>query len=464
MNTINTSPYNHAHAQATSDDSPITPPPLPAVEVETETTQDRRKLMTQQLPKLLRWLGGISLIAAAITFLLRGWVDAESLTRYFSFYGLTVALTGAGLFCALRWKEDKGARTFLALAAALIPAHFAQLGAMVYAEHLGQAADLPGRFAVFQFSPVDTGILVGTIALAIVTLTGVAYTGFSAMARAGAKRLSGLFLATNALLLLPMRDGDIVAGIAFLSMVLLLVADRFFFAPKASLNNWDGLAMRTLLFAPVALLMFRSIAMYELSGALVGVVLFALACVFFIGTPRLISNSTLQHISQFMGASLLLPTWLMISKELFNLRPETALPLVVLPWALSLGALSFASVGSGRNYRRAAALFAVGACVLQLFNYDTSWASVLCIIISALSIVVAFVMQEKGLILCGAVGLVLGLGYHMSYALTLYREYLWVSLALTGIVSVLAGSFIERHWQVIGQRTRLLATRWKNWA
>jgi hypothetical protein len=96
--------------------------------------EPEKKSRLAALPALLRFLGAIVLVASAATFMLQSWPGMDHLMRYYSFLGFTVLLTGAGFFCGLRLKEDKGARTFLATAAAVIPVHFAQLGALIYSQ------------------------------------------------------------------------------------------------------------------------------------------------------------------------------------------------------------------------------------------------------------------------------------------------------------------------------------------
>jgi uncharacterized membrane protein len=102
--------------------------------------EEKASINVDMLPKAMRWLGGIILTTAALTFIIQGWNDLNSIGRYYSFVQFSFVLTLCGIFCGVKVKEDKGARTFLGLATAMVPALFCQLGAMVLSlnSHINQ--------------------------------------------------------------------------------------------------------------------------------------------------------------------------------------------------------------------------------------------------------------------------------------------------------------------------------------
>src|SRR5947207_13637040 len=81
----------------------------------------------------LRWLGALTFLAAGGGFLVEGWTDAATLRREIAWSVVTVGLTVLGIVSARRLRDAAGARVFLGLAAATIPAHFAQVGAETWA-------------------------------------------------------------------------------------------------------------------------------------------------------------------------------------------------------------------------------------------------------------------------------------------------------------------------------------------
>jgi hypothetical protein len=139
-----------------------------------------------KLGRLLRIIGSAVLIAAAMAFLVQRWGSMNDILRYVSFLGFTAVLTGAGFLCGVRIKEDKGARTFLSLAAGMVTVNFAQLGALIFSttghREMGM---IPGVF--LWRAPSLTAALL-TMAGAIAVLIPVTYVSMRVMMR-GRERL-----------------------------------------------------------------------------------------------------------------------------------------------------------------------------------------------------------------------------------------------------------------------------------
>ena len=86
------------------------------------------------LSRLLRGVGALALLAAASSFLLQHWESGGDVWRYYALLAHTGLLGVLGFAWGLRAGDAKGARTFLALAAGLVPAHFSILGGLVYSQ------------------------------------------------------------------------------------------------------------------------------------------------------------------------------------------------------------------------------------------------------------------------------------------------------------------------------------------
>ncbi|MBC2594553.1 hypothetical protein H5P28_09810 [Ruficoccus amylovorans] len=462
------------------------PPPLPSLP-KSETEADGAPAMTpiretrpashaarepiswpDLYPRILRWTGALILAVAALCFLISGWVNGSPLLRTGSFLGFTALLSGAGIFCAYRWREDKGARTFLALATAFLPANFAQLGALTFAQAHGSLGYSVGLRKVFTFAPVGETMLLAALGISLLVLVPVAFTGFSALARSGAKKMTVLFLAGNALLLLPWRDANLVAGLGAALVAGLIVADRLWFSRESSLKTWDGVAMRSLLFAPAVLLVVRNVCMHPLTDGLIALILAAVAALFTLGLPSCTQRRGLGVASQVIGYFIALLAWFFTLQACYpgNLpNEEILLPIVFLPWCLALFGLSFKAEGKGIVTRGLAASVACLSCLLEIALYGEAGylPSILGLLTALGLLLAAFTLEERTAFLAGALTLVVTLGYHLHLAFSFVQENLWISLAVAGTGIILASSYLERHGGGLRLRAKRLRRQWKRW-
>ncbi|MDP0494895.1 MAG: hypothetical protein Q7Q73_01680 [Verrucomicrobiota bacterium JB024] len=447
------------------------PPPYTATlpPIQTEGAADSASLDRAEFyPRLLRWIGAGILGVAAVCYLVSGWINGSPLLRTGSFLGFTALLSGAGIFCAYRWREDKGARTFLALATAFLPVNFAQLGALVYAQVKGSLGYSEGLKGVFTFAPVGTTMLAVAGAVSLAVLIPVAFTGFSALARAGAKKMTALFLVANAALLLPWRDPNLVAGLAAVLATGLILADRRWLSRETTLKTWDGVAMRTLLFAPAGLLVVRNLFMHDLTSGLLAFILGAVALLLCCGLPRCLSRHGARAASQFTGYGFALGAWICALQAMFPHGlpiKALALPLMVLPWCLAVFGLSLKGAGRGIAARAVASFAALGTSWYSLAQHgDTSYLpGVLCLLVAVALLLAAFVLEERIVLICGVCTLLVGISYHLHFAFSLVQQNLWISLALAGSSVILASSYLERHGGGLRLRARRLRRQWKGW-
>ena len=84
------------------------------------------------LPRLLRGLGAITLLASVSIYLYQGFGQGSDISRYLILLAHTVGLAGVGLVCSRWLKEQKGARLLLMLTLVFISANFAIIAAFIY--------------------------------------------------------------------------------------------------------------------------------------------------------------------------------------------------------------------------------------------------------------------------------------------------------------------------------------------
>ncbi|MCB0319670.1 MAG: hypothetical protein KDD60_02020, partial [Bdellovibrionales bacterium] len=226
--------------------------------VEFEKEEGESPSNIKRLSAFLRKFGAFLVISAAIAFLsieTSGWGQLE---RYYLFLGATLLFSLLGVFCVVRWREDKSARTFLALATAFVPVNFAQLGAFLLATTQGHVSQFSKYYSYLVFKPISLSLLAITAILASIVLSFVSYTGFSALAREKGKLLAVAYMLVNVTLLVPFRDAVFGSFLGLGLAIGMVYLYRKRISNDAALKSADGVIVRSLLGAPIALLVVRN--------------------------------------------------------------------------------------------------------------------------------------------------------------------------------------------------------------
>jgi hypothetical protein len=425
----------------------------------------------QTLARILRQIGAIVLIASAATFMLQNWAAMESLYRYGSFLAFTAGLALLGFYCGGIVKEDKGARTFLGIAAAILPAHFAQLGALIYASWLGKAADVPH---LFRFEAPGTVETLLTVLCALAILLPVCYAGVSAMARQQALKIVLLFAGLNSLLLIPSRDPALVSLLVVMAMVVPAYYCWNYFSKFSAMQTWEGRAMQAMLYAPSAILIGRSF-LYGENAVVIGLGFIFVALAMWFGGASIAWLKSFGSFAQVVSLLPLFVGWLTMVYGMFfsnaamvvqivEFADALWVPLLVLPYGVFVSALSYHAIDSGVGYRKFAAWFVSLAMLWHLVEDAALLSSFLCVLTMIAAITSAFVLEDRNILKLGFGGLCLSLGYHLWYAIDLVDISPWLSLAITGTIVVLASTRFEKHSRYLGQQLDHLRTEIDGWA
>lgn len=438
------------------------PPPLEP-EPQPPATANTSNPGWPALTTVMRWLGAITLLSSALTYLVSEWNETEQILRYGYFLGFTMLLSGCGWFCISKWKDDKGARTFFALGAALVPAHFAQLGAMLFANREAEM-QFDGIRQAFSFTPSSGPVLIGTFGVALAALIPLTYVGFAAMARKQALKLTTVYLLANATLLFTVRDPSLVALIGFGLLGGLIWADQRYFATQSRMQTWDGLAMRTLLFAPFALLVGRNLVLHGADSFLIYSLLFcALTTALYLGLPRCLKYDGLRWTSRLISLAPAFAAWFCLVASL-GAKSADWVTLMLLPCCVIAGLLSFKMGPFKQTVRSLAAGAAVSGALWQLITVESVGSSLLAVATSLAAILVGYSIRERWVFRFGLIGMGLGLVYHLRYAAELYQgPWLWASLAVTGVAVLLASSYLERYGRQGIQAVKTLHHKVSGW-
>lgn len=408
-------------------------------------TEARSTLNLDNLPKAMRWLGGIILSTAALTFIIQGWNDLNSVERYYSFVQFSFVMTLCGIFCGVKVKEDKGARTFLGLATAMVPALFCQLGAMVLSASSKVSSEIPNLFKVSASSNFE---LFSAIAVGLVVTPLICYFGFSSLAREQAKNLTLAFLLSNLLLLIPSRESNVIATLVCALTFLVIAFDNLVLSKAATIKTWEGKAARFMLFVPALIMVARNLVLYETGTFFFGVILVCLSLLSFFRTALYTQNTnTIQRVQALSACSFGLG-WYYISCAT-QANSEFIIPFIALPIFIAIQILSLIAISGGKKYRTNSSIFVTVAIIFQLFTVDGYINSLICILVAAAVLIIGVIEKNKLNFKLGVVGLAAGIFYHLSYAIDLYKISPWLSLGLAGGIIVIASSYIERNREMI---------------
>lgn len=266
-----------------------------------ENNIEETKTKSLGLGKILHFLGCCLLLAGAVSYLIEGWYSVGHVSRYLKFLAITGLLSGAGIGTALLLKEERGARTFLMVAATAIPINFCQLGALVYS--VMPFKDVPqtiNQYLLWESPSLGVALLVTGIASII--LSGVSYLSFSILGKQGREVLVPSVILLHLSLLIPVRA---VFPVCILTIVAVLVAYNVSSKLKklyAFEYTFEGIFCRALLYAPSALLLLRTATIYSISNVVAGLILLYIGALFLAASKIFDISKGILSFLEFIGA------------------------------------------------------------------------------------------------------------------------------------------------------------------
>lgn len=426
-----------------------------------ELEADSQKQRGSALARALRIVSTIIIVGAGGVFLFQGWAGMDSLMRVLSFTGFSAILGLVGLLCAFKFKEEKGARTALILGAVLIPVITSQIGALVYS--LGHVVTTGP--AIFILKAASASQVTTAVIAAALVLIPLAFTAFSVMARSKAKQLTVVYALSNAALLLPFREPDIVGAMSLALLGAIIAADMKFFKNDSKLNSFEGKLSRILPFIPFVIMIGRNLMMYAPSAMLFSAIFAGVGSALFFALPRYSEDDALAMSSQALGSLFMCASWSYfvyagfetIYREVGELiSNDFFIPTVGIPMSFLLVGLSLFSRGNGKGYRVTAGAVAVATTLFQMAIIGGIVSSTLCIVVAIALLIVGYAIQEGLIASLGIMGLIVGLAAHVRYAMVIYTMSPWVTLAVIGTLVLIGSSYLERNYEVLIKQIREL--------
>ena len=410
---------------------------------EPATASAGRWFATLNLSRVLRWSGGCVLAAAGISFMFQGLYSFTPMTRHWMLLGICTLLGLMGAVTGIGMKETKGARSFLGFATASFPVLASQLGAMVFSLW-GQPP--PGMPQPLVFSMLTATQVAGLTALTLAIITPLSHLGFMILARPQALRLTGLYTLANLSILLPVREGLLLAAIIAALGGGLYLADRHW-ARDFRLANFEGRLSRSLMAIPLLVILGRSL-FYPVGHACLAVLLVMIGGYLSFHWGRIVVHPVWKFLLQTTGNAALATgwlTWILPTIDQAALGDGASLYLIFLPIVLSVGVHAFISDGKlNAGYRHTAAGLAF-LTVLYAHLLDGALAlSVVGTAVAVACLAVGILAGARMVFLAGAASAVVSLGNLALTAFERHASYAWIMLAGVGIVVLFSASLAEK--------------------
>ena len=311
----------------------------------------------QTLSSLLRILGSGILVASLSILLFRGWDASTDISRYYTLLAFSGILAVIGFVIGKVVRENKGARTFLALAVGAAAVNYTVLNGLAFSK-FNNAGTVYPMFA--NWAAPSSIAVVTSIASALLLLTPVTYLGFSVFARHSAKRFTALYVICNLALVIPVRSSVLVGIIGIAMVVLILKQIVIARRTDSALATREGHFVIGAQFLPLLVLLGRNFYLYTPDEFMLTLG----ALIFYIVLRQIATSSrgagknanhlllqTAQTVSAFvvaLGVGVIVIT--------SNIADVVVLPVIAVVFAGLLADISLTSTSHAGNFRHAAAI------------------------------------------------------------------------------------------------------------
>ena len=410
---------------------------------------------------LLRVCGALVMLIAMSSYLLQGWHEGNDISRYYMLLSQTFLLAAGGFSLSYLLKENKGARIFFGLGLISITVNMTTLGALIFStmQWGSSLVEYPSYAEWVAPEPAAIAIaLLGTLAIS----APVTWIGHKVLARRSANTLSALFLFTNLLLLVPVRESLFVGVAALLAVIVPIV----FFTKRMSDDNTlrtpEGMFGMATVLVPAGIIICRSIWFYPvdeiLEIILAGTAFMALR---FCGGQA--EDGSVTHKITY---------WLSLITAFFVAAPAAELAHRYISDAYAFNVFGIILAGllmdlATRGEKsivtvRMAALVLITSHIIPILITDDISHAMLCVFAGLATIAVAYKHGLRYLMALGMLTALCGVGRPvMDFAQWLDFSN-WITLSVSGATIIITASLIERHGALIKVKWDRLAKRTEN--
>jgi len=397
---------------------------------------------------LLRVGGAMIMLVAMSSYLMQGWSEGNDISRYYMLLSQTLALAAGGFGLSYLLKENKGARIFFGLGLISITVNMTTLGALIFStmQWGSELVQYPSyaKWVAPEFGEIILALL-GTIAVS----APVAWIGHKVLARRSAGTLSALFLLTNLLLLIPVRESLFVGIAALIAVILPIVIFSKRMSQDNALRTPEGLIGMATVLVPAGIIICRSIWLYPmdelLQMILSGTAFVALRfCAY--QTEAESKARKLTHLLSLGAAfSIAMPAALLAQRYLPEGMDFSVFGIILAGLLLDISTRCHKPLATVHM----AALVLITSNILPVFMTGNISNSVMCILAGLTTILLGYQYGLRTLIPLGLVTVLCGIGSPAFEFIQWLDFSNWITLSVTGGVIIIAASLIERHGALI---------------
>ena len=426
--------------------------------------QDKDFTFMRHFPSLLRIAGTGALLIAMYSFLVKGWENGNDIIRYALMLGHTGIIAAIGLASGHWLKESKGARLLLTLAVVSVPANFAVLGALIYSKTVPLNDVIYPHLVTWSVDSVSTAVF--TTVGALVVLIPVTLLGFTVLARSVSKKLSFLFLLSSTMLLIPIRDPQMI-GILALGLTFAIIAfGRNIARGQTSLQTMEGSTALFLQLVPLSILLGRSLLLYSVDMFLLAILSGAIFVILRQSSLVIDTHSKLRIAME--GVSILPAVTIGLTLA-GVLRDIPFVPdVVVLPLSAFVSAgmiydIAHRAQAKAAFYRLISVLVITGAMLANLLLHFDFSSGLLCTLSGLSLALIGYKLHQQNLVVSGILLFGLG-GIQQLYEISQHFDFgNWSSLTLLGVFAIVFASAIESKGSVIKARLMAMKTQFSQW-
>ena len=419
-----------------------------------EDNEVRNVPSLNKLSAFLRLLGSLIVISAAICFIAQKWRYMEPWQMCGTFLGFTVILAFVGGACRLWFKDSKGAGAFFAVAAAMVPVHFTQLGGFIM-NTFGKTSEqfIRNTPKAFHWASDSSRVTILLTLAGIIILAPVIYSAFKHLIAKQANVATILYLLTNTVLLIPVRNLFFVLPTTIVLIITLFIFNRIMFK-DCSIKDINVLLVRIMLFSVPILLLGRMYLIYDHTQFVIGVSLLICATTIFIAANNLCDSVPAAIAIQEISTLMAIIGWVFITRGI-------TIPHEVLFLGLPIALIIFIAGIFAKTKIDSADVISYTIAILSIVT-DLIVADKATCFTPTLSIIFAIVLLcrsfLKGEAFCIVVSLImLGLGVVENLALIFKGNSLmpWIVLSVIGIMIIVFASLFEKKPGIFGRNNKL---------
>lgn len=420
--------------------------------------------LMKNLPAILRILGAGAVLVAMYSFLVRGWDTGNDVFRYFLMLGHTGTLAAIGLASGHWLKESKGARLLLTLSLVSIPANFAILGAFIFSQTTGIDVSAYPQYVAWSVDSLNSALVISGVALLV--LIPVTLLGFTVLARSMSKKLSILYLLSNAALLFPLRDPQLIGLMVMVLAVIVIALSRKTSTHNTAAKTNEGIIALGLQLLPLAVLMGRSLWLYSIDLFLLTVLAITLFFILRQISLYLDPNSKIRSVLDSLSVVPAISTSFLLAEAL---QVMTSFPYEVLFPVCALSSMAMVYDISCRSqyrsdmYRRIAVVGLVISLGINLFANTNPVVSLLTLIIGVGVSLFGCKVQQRSVFSGGIVLMLLGIVQQFYDLVRHFDLGSWAGLAVLGVVSIIIASVMESQGGNIKPRFVAWKTKLAEW-